>query len=415
MSTSAPTNNALTTPTQPILSRGLIVLLGASVGTIAANLYYAQPLIAPISRSLGLDPAAAGLTVMLTQAGYGLGVLLLVPLADLYENRKLILSMLALAIFGLLGVALSTALIPYFAAAFALGLGASTVQVIVPYTAHFTPVASRGRVVGNLLSGLMLGIMLSRPIASLITDLFGWHAVFYFSAALMSVLGGALYFNLPARVPASQGLHYRSLLASMIQLYIRVPVLRRRAIYQAFIFGAFCLFWTASPLLLSSSAFNMSQTEIAIFALVGVAGTVAAPFAGRMADRGLSRMGTTVALSIGSMSFLLTHVFEMGSHASLACLVVGAILLDAGVSANLVFGQRSIFSLRAKYRSRLNGLYIATIFIGGAFGSSVGAWAYSSGGWSLTSWIGAAMPACALVYFGTEWLTGFQNSKRNRQ
>ncbi|CAN5686189.1 MFS transporter [soil metagenome] len=396
------------------LSRGLIILLGAAVGIIAANLYYAQPLAAPISKSLGLDPAAAGLTVMLTQAGYGLGVLLLVPLADLVDNRKLILSMLALAVMGLLGIALSTALIPYFAAAFGLGLGASTVQVIVPYAAHFTPVASRGRVVGNLLSGLMLGIMLSRPIASFMTDFFSWHAVFYFSAGIMTVLGVALFLSLPSRVPANTGLRYPTLLASMVQLYLRVPVLRRRAIYQAFIFGAFCLFWTASPLLLASPAFNMSQSEIAMFALAGVAGTIAAPFAGRMADKGLSRIGTTVSLSIGAISFLLPHIFVMGTKASLATLVIGAIFLDAGVTANLVFGQRAIFSLRARYRSRLNGLYIATTFIGGAFGSTVGAWAYSRGGWNLTSWIGFAMPTAALAYFGTEWLTGFQNQKRNR-
>lgn len=381
---------------------------------MAANLYYAQPLIAPISKSLGLDAAAAGLTVMLTQVGYGLGVLLLVPLADFVENRRLILSMLALAILGVLGVASSTSLFFYFSAAFTLGLGTAAVQVIVPFTAHFTPLSLRGRVVGNLLSGLMLGIMLSRPIASFLTDLFDWHAVFYLSAAVMTALGCALYAYLPVREPATQGLAYKTALASMVQLSFRLPVLRRRAIYQAFLFGAFCLFWTASPLLLGSSKFGFSQTEIALFALCGVAGALAAPFAGRMADRGHTRTGTTIALSVSAISFLISQIFEMGSKGSLGALLISAILLDAGVSANLVFGQRAIFSLRAKYRSRLNALYIAIIFIGGAFGSSVGAWAYANGGWSLTAAIGFALPLTALVYFGTEWLTGFQKQKRNR-
>lgn len=396
------------------LSRNLVLLLGAAVGVVAANLYYAQPLIAPISKSLGLEPASAGLAVMLTQAGYGLGVLFLVPLADLFENRKLILAMLALATTALLGVAVSTQLIFYFISAFALGLGSSAVQVIVPYTAHFTPDHSRGRVVGNLLSGLMLGIMLSRPIASLLTDFFSWHAVFYLSAAVMTTLATALYFNLPPRVPLSKNLKYKDLLGSMLQLVLRMPVLRRRGAYQASLFAAFCLFWTASPLLLSGPDFNMSQSGIAFFALVGVAGTVAAPFAGRMADKGHSRMATFIGLGAGSVSFLLTHIFPPGSRASLAALVVGAILLDAGVSANLVLGQRAIFGLPAKYRSRLNGLYIAMIFIGGAFGSFMGAWAFAHGGWKLTSWIGFALPALGLLFFGTEWLTGFQKLKRNR-
>lgn len=398
----------------PALSKNLVLLLGAAVGATAANLYYAQPLIAPISRTLGLDPAAAGLAVMLTQAGYGLGVLFLVPLADLMENRKLILSMLSLATISLLGVALSSQLLTYFASAFTLGLGASAVQVIVPYTAHFTPEATRGRVVGNLMSGLMLGIMLSRPIASLLTDWFSWHTVFYVSAAGMAALVAALYSKLPARTPASKNLRYGTLLSSMLQLFLRMPVLRRRGAYQSSLFGAFCLFWTATPLLLSGPEFHMSQTGIAIFALVGVAGTIAAPFAGRMADKGYSRITTFIGLAAGSVSFLLAHLFTLGSTASLAALVVGAILLDAGVSANLVLGQRAIFRLPSKYRSRLNGLYIAMIFIGGGFGSSVGAWSFSRGGWQMTSWIGFALPAFALIYFGSEWLTGFQNSPRHR-
>ncbi len=392
----------------------MVLLLGAAVGIIAANLYYAQPLIAPIGRSLGLDAAAAGLTVMLTQAGYGLGVLFLVPLADLVENRRLILMLLSLAIIALLGAALSTALVPYFISAFALGLGCSAVQVIVPFTAHFTPPELRGRVVGNLMSGLMLGIMLSRPLASLLTDLFSWHAIFFLSAGLCSVLLGLLYRAMPTRAPASKGLHYSALLLSMTGLIIRMPVLRRRGIYQLFLFGAFCLFWTASPLLLAGPQFQMSQTEIGIFALAGVAGTVAAPFAGRIADRGYSRIATAVAMIASAISFLLAHFFELGSTASLAALVVGAILLDAGISANLVLGQRAIFRLPAKYRSRLNGLYLAIIFIGGGSGSSIGAWAMAKGGWQLTSWIGFAMPMLALAYFATEWLTGFQKLRRNR-
>lgn len=391
-----------TESTPSIAPKALILLLGLAVGVIAANLYYAQPLIALISQSLGLDPAAAGLIVTLTQVGYGMGVLFIVPLGDLVENRKLILSLMVIAVLALLGLALSTTIIPYFCAALAMGIGVCSVQIIVPYAAHFAPEATRGRVVGSLMSGLMLGIMLSRPIASLLTDLFSWHAVFYLSASFMVLLGLALFKFLPPRQPANQNLKYSNLIGSMAQLFLRTPILRRRAVYQAFMFAAFCLFWTATPLLLAGPEFHLSQTAIALFALAGVAGAIVAPLAGRFADRGWSRQGTFISMLSGGLAFLITHLVPLGSVTSLALLVLAAILLDAGVTANLVLGQRAIFSLRAKYRSRLNGLYIATIFVGGAFGSSVGAWAYAHGGWSLTSWVGLALPLGALLYFATE-------------
>ena len=195
---------------------------------------------------------------------------------------------------------------------------------------------------------------------------------------------------------------YPQLLLSMLRLFVSTPLLRRRAIYQAFVFSAFCLFWTASPLLLSSPAFHLSQIGIAIFALVGVAGAVSAPFAGRAADRGHLRAATTLALLSCSASFVLGFLFPPGSLAALGALVASAILLDAGVSANLVLGQRAIFSLAPELRSRLNALYIATIFVGGASGSALAAWSFAVGGWHLTAACGLALPLCAFAYFITE-------------
>ncbi|WP_374034280.1 MFS transporter [Bdellovibrio bacteriovorus] len=386
----------------PTLTRGLVLLLMAAVGIIVANLYYAQPITAMISQALGLDPSAAGLVVTLTQIGYGLGVLLIVPLGDIIENRRLVLTMIGIAVLGVLGLAFASQLTPYFIAAFATGLGASTVQILVPYTAHFAPEVKRGQVVGSLMSGLMIGIMLSRPVSSLLTDLFSWHAVFVLSAALMTVLAVILYKVMPERHPQNKNIHYFDLLKSMGRLFVETPVVRRRGAYQAFMFGAFCLFWTASPLLLAGPKFNLSQSAIAIFALVGVSGAVIAPIAGKAADKGHSRIATMIAMTVSAFSFLLSHFFDGGSTASLAALVISAILLDAGITANLVMGQRAIFSLNPEYRSRLNGLFIATIFVGGAVGSTLGAWAYARGGWELTSWVGFLMPALAFAYFLTE-------------
>lgn len=384
------------------LSPSMIFLLATAVGVTAANLYFAQPIIAMISKSVGLSPELSGLVVTLTQAGYGLGVLLIVPLGDIIESKKLILTMMGVTILSLLGLAFVTSLLPYFAAAFATGLGASTVQVLVPYAAHFTPEAKRGQVLGSLMSGLMTGIMLSRPISSLLTDLFNWHAVFVLSALLMLVMSIVLYLLLPKKEPSVNNIKYTHLLRSMGELYMKTEILRRRAVYQAFLFGAFCLFWTASPLLLSGKDFHFTQTAIAVFALVGVAGAVSSPVAGIAADKGLGRIATLIAMGSCSVSFVIGNLFTDGSIVAIACLVISAILLDAGVTANLVLGQRSIFSLPAEFRSRLNGLYIATIFIGGATGSALGAWAYAKGGWHLTSWVGFAMPMIGLLYALTE-------------
>lgn len=395
-----------------VASRGLVLILGTAIGVLAANLYYAQPLVALIAKSLDMKPQTAGLVVTLIQAGYGLGVLFIVPMGDLIENRKLILSTIALSFFALLGLTFTTQVMPYFIAALLLGLGTSGLQVIVPYVSHMVPEAMRGQVVGRMMSGLMLGIMLSRPTASFVTDLISWHAVFFLSACMMAILLLVLARTLPPRYPAQQNITYVGLLASLALLFAREPVLRRRAIYQAFMFGAFCLFWTASPLLLSGPEFHMSQTQIAVFALVGVGGAISAPFAGIAADRGLSGVGSVVSMLAGAIAFLITLILPAGSWPALLMLVTAAILLDAGVSANLVLGQRAIFSLRPEFRSRLNGLYIATIFVGGAFGSFIGVWAYEHGGWPMTAWVGCAMPVAALIYFATERLTGFQNQRR---
>lgn len=384
------------------MKQGLVLLLATAVGVLAANLYYAQPLVTLISHSLGLAPEAAGLVVTLTQVGYGMGVLFIVPLGDIVETRRLIMAVIALAICGLIGLAFVSHTIPYFIAAFATGLGTSAVQILMPYGAHFASDEKRGQVVGSMTSGLMIGIMMSRPVASLVSEWLGWHAVFVTAAILIAMLALALYLLLPARPPVVRDLRYTKLLRSMADLFINVTVLRRRAIYQAFLFGAFCLFWTASPMLLLGPDFHLSQTAVALFALVGVSGAVAAPFAGKAADRGYSRLATAIAMIVSMISFIVGHIFEPGSMTALLALVTAAILLDSGITANLVLGQRAIFSLQPGLRSRLNGLYIATIFIGGASGSAIGAWAYAHGGWKSTSLAGFALPALAFLYFLTE-------------
>ncbi|WZB62013.1 MFS transporter [Achromobacter xylosoxidans] len=379
----------------------LPLVLATACGLTAANLYYVQPLAGPISASLGLSPQVAGLTVTLTQLGYGLGLLFLVPLGDRLENRRLILALLGLAVVALLAAGLARHATLFLLATLGIGLGTVAVQVLVPYAAHMAPAATRGRVVGNVMSGLMLGIMLARPVAGFVTQLSTWPVVFLLSAALMVGLIAVLARVLPPRQPESE-LAYGALLASMGRLVVDTPVLRRRALYHAALFAAFSAFWTTVPLLLASPVFGLSQGGIGLFALAGAAGAVATPLAGRIADRGHGYLATALAIGLVLLAFALTDLAQTGSHAALGLLVVAAILLDFGVAANLTLGQRAIYALGAQVRSRLNGLYMATFFLGGAVGSALGASVYARGGWMWTSVLGMALPTMALMYWLTE-------------
>ena len=381
-------------------SAWITLLLAAATGLIVANLYYAQPLAGPIGAALGLSPSATGLIVTLTQIGYGLGLLFIVPLGDLVETRRLVGVLMVLVTLSLVGAALSTAPLPFFVAVLAIGLVAVSAQVLVPYAAHLAPPAHRGRMVGNVMSGLLMGIMLARPVASFVTEFASWHAVFWMSAVAMGALGVLLRFTLPPRRPTAT-LRYGALIASMGRLALHTPVLQRRALYHAAMFGAFSVFWTTAPLRLAQE-FHLSQSGIALFALAGVAGAVASPIAGRLADAGHSRLATAMAMGCAIVAFLLTRIGAPGSMPALAAMVVAGIVLDFGVTTNLVVGQRAIFALGDDVRSRLNGLYMATFFAGGALGSAFGGLAFAHAGWPGAAWLGLALPAAAIAYSATE-------------
>lgn len=380
--------------------RWLVFLLAAACGLIVANLYYAQTVIGPISDSTGLSPAAAGLIVTLTQVGYVIGLLFIVPLSDIMENRRLVTSFLVLLVVALAAAAFSTHAVLFLTASLVIGVGSVVAQILVPYATYLTSEEQRGQVVGNVMSGLLLGIMLARPVASFITDAFGWQAVFIFSAIVIALLALLLSRALPVRKP-QPAMKYGQLIVSLGTLFKSLPMLRRRALYQASLFGAFSLFWTTVPLRLAND-FGMTQQGIAWFALAGVGGAIAAPIAGRWADKGLTRILTGLAIVIAVLSFGLAYVFQGHSTAELVLLVFVAITLDMAVSGNLVLGQRVIYSLAGEARGRVNGIFMSIFFIGGAIGSSIGSWSYASGGWSLTTLIGLIMPLLALGYYFTE-------------
>ncbi|MBR1218051.1 MFS transporter [Bradyrhizobium sp. U87765 SZCCT0131] len=384
------------------LSAGMQWLLGTACGLLVASLYYAQPLTGLIGPALGMPPGAVGLLVTLPLAGYGVGLLLVVPLGDLVENRRLVLALVALEAGALALVSQLSNAQAFLSASFMVGLAASAVQVLVPYVTYLAPEAIRGRAVGRVVSGVMLGIMLARPVSSMVAHLWSWRTIFGISSAAMLILFAMLRMFLPPRAPAP-GLSYRALLLSLGDIFIHTEVLRRRAFYHACMFGAFSVFWTAVPLWLSGPRFGLSQSGIAWVAFAGVAGAIAPPFAGHMADRGFSRLGTICAMLLASTAFLLSDLaLATPAPLGLGLIVAAAIGLDFAVSANLVFCQRAIYALDVERRSRINGLFMASFFAGGAVSSAVSGWCYSRWGWPGVSALGVAMPILALCYLAGE-------------
>lgn len=377
----------------------LIPVFACACGLTIANLYLAQPIAGMIGASLGLSSDEVGLTVTLTQIGYALGLLLLVPLGDLTENRQLVVRTLCGAALALAIVAGAPSASVFFAAALLVGIGATATQMLVPIAAHFAADEERGRVVGSVMSGLLVGVLLSRPVASLVADTFGWRWLFAGWAMLMLTLALALRRLLPERRPAATQ-SYPDLLQSLWALLREEPVLRRRALYQALTYGAFSLFWTAVPLHLLSASFNLNQRDVALFTLAGASGALIAPIAGRAGDRGWTRPATGLALAAILAAFTLSGY----GAASLIALVAAAVLLDLGVWSSQVLGQRAIYALRPEARSRLNGLFIAIFFIGGAIGSALAGVAHTHGGWTAVVWIGAGCGVFGIALWLFEWI-----------
>ncbi|MGI4879338.1 MAG: MFS transporter [Janthinobacterium lividum] len=379
----------------------MLWLLSVACGMLVANIYFGQPLTGLISAALGMPRASTGLIVTLPLIGYGTGLLMLVPLGDLVENRRLVLVLVAIEIACLLLIGTLSHPVAFLATGFLMGMAASVVQVILPYASHLTPEAMRGKALGRLVSGIMLGIMLARPVASFVAELSSWRVIYLLSGGTSFALFLTLWFKLPRRAP-SAGPSYGALMGSMWHIFVHTELLRRRAFYQAAMFGAFSAYWTAVPLWLTGAPFNLSQNGIAWVALAGVARAIAPPFAGRLADIGHARAGTAAAMLLASTAFLLSNLGHGGGAFELSMVVATAILLDFAVSANLVFGQRAIYALGAEERSRLNGLFMATFFAGGAIASAVAGWAFAKAGWTGVSIIGVALPMIALAYWATE-------------
>ncbi|WP_392675675.1 MFS transporter [Streptomyces sp. LN785] len=377
-----------------VLSRGVVLLFAVACGTAVANVYFAQPLLVTVGHDLAMSPALVGSVVTLTHVGYGLGLFFLVPLGDVADRRRLIVAQLLLLVVALAAVATAPTAAILLAGMAGMGLLAVVTQTLVAFAASLAPPARRGRVVGLVTSGVVVGILLARTASGLMADLAGWRSVYLASAALTALLALVLYRVLPRHntVPPTS-LRYGQLLRSTITLFAQERLLRLRALLGLLIFAAFSTLWSSIALPLSEPPFSFSHTEIGALGLVGVVGALAATMAGRLNDRGLSQRTTGIALALLTTSWLPLAF----TRSSLWALVVGVILLDLAVQAVHVTNQTLIHALHPDAGSRLIGGYMVFYSIGSATGAIAATSLYTAAGWGAVCALGATVSCLAFA------------------
>jgi predicted MFS family arabinose efflux permease len=379
------------------MKRSLVLLLATACGLSVANTYYVQPLLDAIARELHAGHAATGLLVTVGQLGYAAGLVLLVPLGDLVDRRRLVTAALGVAALGLAGAALAPSLAALGLALAAVGVTSVVAQILVPFAATLAPDAERGRIVGSVMTGLMLGSLLSRAVAGLVAQAAGWRSVFWLAAVAVLALAALLWRRLPDH-PPTVSLPYRRLLRSVGTLVAREPVLRRRSLYGALGFGLMSVFWTTLAFLLSGAPYHFGEAAIGAFSLIGVPAAFCAPYVGRFADRGQARLATGGYLGLIAIGLVLALA---GTH-SLVALAAAAVLITGGAQALHVTNQSEIYALDASARSRLTTAYMTSFFAGGTAGSALAATAYAARGWTAVIALGGVLVAIALAVWVAE-------------
>lgn len=377
----------------PVLTRGLILLMAVACGMAVANIYYNQPLLAQIAGTFHVSVQSVGRVASLTQIGCACGMLLFIPLGDIYERKGVILRVLCAVTVALLAMAVAPTLPTVIAASLLVGLFSVVPHLLVPFAAQLASPQERGRAVGSVMSGLLIGILLARTVSGEIGGHFGWRSVYFLAAGLMVMLALSLWRMLPRSRP-SVHLSYAEMLASLWHLARTEPELRQAAAIGGLLFGGFSVFWTTLVFFLERVYRYPHASQVAgMFGLVGVVGAAAAPLVGRVADRRSPQLTRGVALVITLLSFAVFRL--LGT--SLWGLIVGVILLDFGVQAAHVSNQTRIYSLIPEARSRLNTVYMVTYFAGGSLGSSLGAYGWSVGHWSGACLVGTVLVVLALA------------------
>ncbi|MDQ6803699.1 MAG: MFS transporter [Actinomycetota bacterium] len=374
------------------MSRPLVILLAFACGAAVANLYYAQPLLHAIATGIHTSSSDAALLVTATQIGYAAGLVLLVPLGDLLDRRRLVSRLLVVTVLGLAAAAAAPDLGVLSLALGVVGVTSVVAQILVPFASALASEDERGRVVGQVMSGLLMGILIARTVSGLGAAVLGWRAVFVIAAGLMLVLSAALWRALPDVAPEG-GPPYPKLLASVAVLIGEEPVLRRRMVYGALGFATFSVLWTSLALLLSRPPFSYGEAVIGLFGLAGLAGTVAAQGAGRVADRG--RPGRATGFSLAAIAIGWGLCALGGTQVVL--IIAGIVVIDLGVQGQHILNQTIIYALRPEARSRLTTAYMTGNFLCGALASAAADLAWRSGGWLAVCALGGGLSLPAML------------------
>ena len=380
------------------LSPALIVLMSIATGLAVASNYYAQPLLDTIARAFAISPGQAGFIVTTAQLGYAAGLLLLVPLGDMFERRRLIVVMTLLAAGGMLIIAGSRSLPVMILGTALTGLFSVVAQILVPLAATLAAPAQRGRVVGTIMSGLLLGILLARTAAGVLADFGGWRTVYWVASVLMALMAAALWRGLPEAKQETH-LNYPQILGSVFALFAGDRVLRTRALLGCLTFANFSIVWTSMAFLLAGAPWHFSESAIGLFGLAGAAGALGARPAGSHADRGRAHLTTTGGLLL----LLLSWLAIWWGQTSLVALLAGILVLDLTVQGVHITNQTVIYRTHPDARNRLTSGYMTSYFIGGAAGSLLSAWAWQHAGWTGVCLSGAAVAVLNLLV----WWRGY--------
>ncbi|MBP6117586.1 MAG: MFS transporter [Neisseriaceae bacterium] len=386
--------NQTAAPQAPVALTGpLILLMSMATGLAVASNYYAQPLLATMATYFSLTVHQAGLIVTTAQLGYAVGLMFIVPLGDLVEQRKLIVVMTVLAALGLLLTGTASSMWAIVVGTALTGLFSVVAQILVPLSATLAKPEERGRVVGILMSGLMLGILLARTLAGALAELGSWRTVYWVASIMMLVVAVMLWRGLPQH-HQNASMSYPKLLRSIVQLFVHEPVLRTRAILGGLAFANFSVLWTSIAFLLASPAYGYSEFVIGLFGLIGVAGAIGASKTGKLVDKGHAKYTTVFGFVVVMLSWL---PIWWGQYA-LVPLLIGVFFLDLAVPAVHITNQTMIYQTMPEARGRLTAGYMTSYFIGGAVGSVVAGMAYQYGGWDGVALIGGVLSLLGVLW-----------------
>ncbi len=363
-----------------------------ATGLVVANIYYNQPLLADMAHDFGVSDKKAQQISLFTQIGYATGLLFIVPLADMLKRKRLILIDFVLVILSLLGSALAPSVTIVMIAGFLVGVSSVIPQLLIPMAAHLAKPHERGKKIGFVMSGLLIGILLSRTLSGFIGEHFGWRSMYYIAAGLMLLIWLMIFLFLPELEPDYKG-NYGKLMKSLIHLVKTQPKLRLAAFRGALCFACFSAFWTTLVFLLKEPQFNEGSAAAGMFGLVGAFGAVAVGFMGRLSDKMDAYKLSIYTLSLILISFI---VFYFSSH-SIVGLIIGVILLDMGVQATHISNQSIIFALIPEARNRINTVYMVSYFIGGALGTFFASLVWKNYAWNGVCAIGVVLSVIVII------------------